>query len=62
MRLDEYLAKRKMSPDRLAELAGCHRATIYRLLKGGGYQPTLETALNIESATHMAVTVQDLAS
>lgn len=60
MKLVDWLEKVDCTPDELAQIAGIHRATVYRLLKNADYVPTVPTIRAIEQATFGAVKLRDL--
>lgn len=59
MRLSEYLAKTKTSPEKFAAKVGVHPTTIYRLLSGTTI-PKRENLKRIIAATGGEVSVVDL--
>jgi len=59
MDIEKFLGRPKMTVKALAEAAGVSRQIIYRILNGQG-NPTIDTAVRIETATGGQVTANEL--
>lgn len=60
MNLRGWLRAHNERPEEFADRVGVHRATVYRILKGEDYTPSLPTALAIQKATGGVVRVESL--